>query len=355
MRRATASLLLPILMAAPCITHASAQSGEDDEVIPISPTTTSAVTSSPAPPASAASGSPAQAAAPLPGSVPAGDTPVLPPAEQLRAWDGFHLDLTAGAWFARVTGDVSAGGSLTFDLADDLGLTSQEVSFAGDIDARWRALHFRLSGSQFSTSGGSSAPFGTNFNGVVVRAGDPTETSLSMWNVGGDVGVDLWRPFADRPFALGGFDEHNATTNRVADGGLGGVGGYRADLRLGAFVGARAFNTDLDFSNLRTSQSTTLDETWTAIYVGGRVTVDIWLRDHFPLLERMSLDADGSFGPAYPGSGSYFQVRAGLTIYPCDNFGVQFGYRYQSIHAEGRGQDLDASFAGLFVGGVLHF
>jgi len=288
---------------------------------------------------------------------PAPSTPELelPSTDETRAWDRFHLDFTGGAWFARVTGEVSADSPIKYDLADDLGLDSQEVSFAGDAEGRWRFLHFRLSGSSFRTSGGNSSTYANVFNGVVVQSGDPTASSLSMWNAGGDIGVDLWRPFADHPFPFGGFNEHNWRTNRVKGGGLGGDGGYRADLRLGAFVGARAFNTDLDFANLRSGQSTTLEQTWTAIYVGGRVTLDLWLRDHFALLERLSIDVDGSFGPAYPGSGTYFQVRAGVTMYPCDNFGVQFGYRLQKIHGDGGGQDLDANFAGLFVGGVLHF
>lgn len=318
-------------------------------IAPPAPSTTSSISATPAP-----STTSSISATPVPAKETA-PTTELPPMDELRAWDRFHLDFTAGAWFARVTGEIAAGGSLNYNFANDLGLDSQEVSFAGDVEGRWRFLHFRISGSEFSTSGGSLSPFANNFNGVAVRAGDPTASNLSMWNAGGDVGIDLWRPYADQPFPLGGVNEHNWRTNRVANGGLGGDGGYKADLRLGALLGARAFNTDFDFTNLRTNQSTTLDQTWTAIYVGGRVTLDLWTREHFPLLERISIDADGSFGPAYPGSGSVFMVRAGLTMYPCDNFGIQFGYRYQKIHGESGGQDIDAAFAGLFVGGALHF
>ncbi|MBX3355713.1 MAG: hypothetical protein KF724_08445 [Phycisphaeraceae bacterium] len=316
---------------------------DDDEVVPVSATTTTGIFAVPRQPAAS-------------GSNDAPPPPLAPELEdELRAWDRLQVNLAAGAWFARVSGDVTVGNSLTYDLKSDLGLSSMETSFAGDLEVRWRFLNVRVGGSSFSTDGGSIAPFNNNFGGVNIVAGDPLASQFSMWNIGGEFGVDLYRPFADRPFPFGGVNEANRTKNRVADGGLGGPGGYRSDLRLGAFVGVRAINTDLEVTSLRTNQSTTLDQTWTAVYIGGRVSVDIWLRDVFPLLERMSIDADGAFGPAYPGTGSYYQVRAGLTVYPIDNLGVTFGYRLQNIQAKGRNQDLDASVAGLFVGGVLHF
>jgi len=329
-------------------------SGDDAIALP-APSTTASISATP----SVASGATETESAAVGGAATqtgaSASTPELPPIGEMRAWDRLHVDLTTGAWFARVTGDVADASPVKYDLADDLGLSSMETSFAGDLEVRWRWLHFRVGGAEFSTSGGNASTPANVFNGVVVRNGDPTASSISMWNAGGDVGIDLWRPFADQPFPLGGDSERNWQRNRVATGGLGGDGGYKGDLRLGAFVGARAFNTEMDFANLRSGQATSFSQTFTAVYVGGRVTADIWMRDVFPLLERISIDADGAFGPSYPGSGSYFQVRAGLTMYPCDNFGIQVGYRLQKIDGETGGLDLDANFAGLFVGAVLHF
>jgi len=300
-----------------------------------SPATQSSSSPAPSSPASSAVAPSAAPAPELPGE---------------RAWDGFHLDLTAGLWLPRVTGDVDTDDSqMKYSLVDDLGLSSQDTAFAGEIEARWGAWHVRVGGSQFSTSGGNISTFANTLGGVRVFGGDPTASDLTMWNFGGDVGVDLWRPFADRPFPFGPESQWAREHNTRADGG------YKGDLRLGAFVGARAIGTDLDFVNLRTTQYGSIDETWTAVYVGGRVTVDIWLREHFPLLERISIDANASFGPVYPGTGSLVQVQAGITMYPCDNFGVQFGYRLLKMNGDGGGQNLDANFAGLFVGGVLHF
>ncbi|MBM4112970.1 MAG: hypothetical protein FJ253_06295 [Phycisphaerae bacterium] len=274
--------------------------------------------------------------------------PAVIPGE--RPWDQFHLDLTAGLWLPRVTGWVMTDdSSIKYDLPDDLGLSSLEPSFAGDIELRWRAWHLRVGGSQFSTSGGNASTYGNSLGGVVVAPGDPTASRLTMWNVGADFGVDLWRPLADQPFPLG------ETTTWALEHNTRPGGGYIADLRLNAFVGARVIGTNLDFTDLRTAQSASIDETWTAVYVGGRVDVDIWLRDLFPLLERMSVEAGGSFGALYPGSGDMFTVQAGVTLYPCDNFGVQIGYRLLKIEGDGGGQQLHANFAGLFVGGVLHF
>ncbi len=274
--------------------------------------------------------------------------PAVVPGE--RPWDQFHVDLTAGLWLPRVTGWVlTDDSSIKYDLPDDLGLSSMEPSFAGDIDLRWRAWHLRVGGSQFSTSGGNASTYGNALGGVVVAPGDPTASSLTMWNVGADLGVDLWRPFADQPFPLGD------TTTWALEHNTRPGGGYWGDLRLGAFAGARVIGTDLDFADLRTAQSTSIDETWTAVYVGGRVSVDVWLRDLFPILERLSADVNGAFGALYPGSGSMFSVQAGLTLYPCDQFGVQIGYRLLKIDGDGGGQQLNANFAGLFVGGVVHF
>lgn len=281
---------------------------------------------------------------------PAVESPSPPELPAERAWDGFHLDLTAGLWLPRVTGSVDTDDSqYKYDLVNDLGLDGQDAAFAGEIEARAGPWRVRLGGSQFSVSGGNASTYANTLGGVRVRPGDPTAARLTMWNFGGDVGVDLWRPFADRPFPLGPESASAREHNTRSDGGSKG------DLRLGAFVGARAIGTDLDVVNLRTNRYASIDQSWTAVYVGGRVSVDVWLREHFPLLERINIDANASFGPVYPGSGSLVQIQAAITMFPCDNFGVQFGYRLFKMNGDGRGQNLDANVAGLFVGGVLHF
>lgn len=348
------SALILVCVNAAAVLSTGHRAVADD--VPASGAISATATPSDAPPSAAAQGT-APSDMPTPGA-PVDPALELPPPGEVRAWDRFHLDFTAGLWLPRVTGDVSADSAYKYGLVSDLGLSSMEPSFAGELEARCRAFHVRVGGAQFETSGGNASTFGNTLNGLVIAPGDPTASTMSMWNFGGDIGVDLYRPLADHPFAFGDFDEVNWRTNRVANGqagGLGGVGGYKADLRLGAFVGVRAFNTDLSVSNLRTDLSTRLDETWTVVYVGGRATLDLYLRDSVPFLERISIDADASFGPAYPGSGSLVAVRAGVTAYPCDNFGIQFGYRLQKLDGDGAGQHLQANFAGLFVGGVLHF
>ncbi len=277
------------------------------------------------------------------GVMPAGEEPADPGP---RPSDGFRVDLAAALWLPRVTGTVQDG-AYQYDLAPDLGLTDNAASFAGELELSWGPWHVSIEGDQFSTDGTNASTGGNTFAGVTINAGDPTATSFSYWMAGVDLGADLYRPFADQPFALGKRKYNAANVNSE--------GGYKLDFVLGGFVGFRGVGVSQQVTNLRTGLSGSVDPDWGILLAGARVGADVWLKDVFPLLRSMKVDASAGFGPAWPGGGSFTAIQASITLYPCREFGIQMGYRLQALDMESGSYQIDSKVAGMFVGGVLHF
>ena len=70
-----------------------------------------------------------------------------------------RLDLTAGAWLARLRGNVAFGPVSTskVDVNDTYGLDSMEAAFQGDLSILWRNWTVRLTGAEFSTDATQAA------------------------------------------------------------------------------------------------------------------------------------------------------------------------------------------------------
>ena len=85
-----------------------------------------------------------------------------------------RLDLTAGAWLARLRGNVSYGPLSTgqLDLNDTYGLDSLEGAFQGDLSLRWKNWVLRFTGSEFSTDATQAAPSAGAFGTTAFAAGN---------------------------------------------------------------------------------------------------------------------------------------------------------------------------------------
>jgi len=254
-----------------------------------------------------------------------------------------RLDLTAGAWLARLRGNVAFGPISTnkVDVNDTYGLDSMEGAFQGDLSILWRNWTVRLTGSEFSTDATQAATSAGAFGTTAFAAGNSLRSSFDFYSWGVDVQSWLWRPLSKQEFPW---------EAPVAGEDLGG------DLQFVAIVGGRGFGVNQQVQNLTAGTSSTYSETFGTVIVGGGVDVQVDLRGRVDFLDRIEFSATGTWGPAWPGDGgSETEIRAALTAWFCGNAGVFFGYRYTNLELTQGGYAFSGNIAGLLLGGSLRY
>ena len=277
-----------------------------------------------------------------PPSVPLSDRCGNAPLFQLEG-EPVRLDLTAGAWLARLRGNASLGpvSTASLDVNDAYGLDGMEGAFQGDLSLLWRNWTLRFTGSEFSTDGSQAAPTAGAFGTTAFAAGDQLQSSFDFYSWGVDVQSWLWRPLSKQQFPW---------QAAVPQEDLGG------DLRLLAIVGGRGFGVNQQMSNLTAGGSSGYDGTFGTVIVGGGVDLLVDLRGRMPWLDHLQFSATGTWGPAWPGDGcSETEIRATLTAWLCGNAGVFFGYRYTYLELADAGYTFSGDVAGLIVGGSLRW
>ncbi|MFZ4722827.1 MAG: hypothetical protein ACOYMI_06720 [Phycisphaerales bacterium] len=297
--------------------------------------------------AAAAPNSPAAATAPIrvqgqPIALPLSDRCSNAPLFQLEG-EPVRLDLTAGAWLARLRGNVAFGPVSTskVDVNDTYGLDSMEGAFQGDLSILWRNWTVRLTGSEFSTDATQAATTAGAFGTTTFAAGDSLRSSFDFYSWGIDVQSWLWRPLSKQQFPW---------ESPVAGEDLGG------DLQFVAIVGGRGFGVNQQVQNQTVGTSSTYSETFGTVIVGGGVDVQVDLRGRVDFLDRLEFSATGTWGPAWPGDGgSETEIRAALTAWLCGNAGVFFGYRYTNLELTQGGYAFSGNIAGLLVGASLRY
>jgi len=254
-----------------------------------------------------------------------------------------RLDLTAGAWLARLRGNVAFGPVSTskVDVNDTYGLDSMEGAFQGDLSILWRNWTVRLTGSEFSTDATQAAAAGGAFGTTTFVAGNSLRSSFDFYSWGVDVQSWVWRPLSKQAFPW---------ESPVASEDLGG------DLQFVAIVGGRGFGVNQQVQNLTAGTSSTYSETFGTVIVGGGVDVKVDLRGRVDFLDHVEFSATGTWGPAWPGDGgSETEIRAALTAWFCGNAGVFFGYRYTNLELTQGGYAFSGNIAGLLVGASLRY
>jgi hypothetical protein len=254
-----------------------------------------------------------------------------------------RVDLTAGAWLARLRGEVAFGplGTARVDLNDTYGLDSLQGAFQGDLSLICRNWTLRLTGSTFGTDATQSAPDAGAFGNTAYAAGDTLQSSFDFYSWGVDVQSWVWRPLSAQQFPWDA---------PVSGEDLGG------DLQILAIVGGRGFGIRQQVQNITAGGSSTYDQSFGTIIVGGGVDVRVDLKDRVGFLDHLQVMASGTWGPSWPGSqGSYVEVRVGLTAWITRNLGVLFGYRYTDMDFTQGDYRFSGNVAGLMVGGSLRF
>ena len=254
-----------------------------------------------------------------------------------------RLDLTAGAWLARLRGNVAFGPASTtqVDVNDTYGLDGYEGAFQGDLSLRWKNWTLRFTGSEFSTDATQAATAAGAFGSTTFAVGNTLQSKFSFYSWGIDVQSWVWRPLSQQQFPW---------QAAVPNEDLGG------DLQIVAIVGGRGFGVNQQVTNATSASSSTYDSTFGTVIVGGGVDLLVDLRGRVSFLDRLEFSATGTWGPAWPGDGcSETEIRAALTAWLCGNAGVFFGYRYTDLELTQGGYAFSGNIAGLIVGGSIRY
>jgi hypothetical protein len=200
------------------------------------------------------------------------------------------MDLTAGAWIARLRGNASYGPISTEqqDVNTAYGLDTMEGAFQGDLSLMWKNWTVRATGSEFGTSATQSAVGAGAFGNTTYALGDTLSSSFDFYSWGIDVQSWVWRPLSKQQFPW---------EAPVANESLGG------DLQVLAIVGGRGFGVNQQVQNVSTGAGSTYDNTFGTVIVGGGIDVMVDLRERLRWMDRLEFVVSGTWGPAWPGDG----------------------------------------------------
>jgi hypothetical protein len=252
----------------------------------------------------------------------------------------YEFTFTAGGWVPRALGEVGLGVDpelfdLTieesFDLDNSEGIFNAELTMVKDD--RWQIA---FSGFDFATETtaifGETAPFGD----LVLNPGDAYFSSFDVTSAAVEVGY--WQFEVCREGTL-------------ADG----TRECRVDLRFAPFVGMRYLDVDHHLEVFGEGVEEAGGE-WVGVLAGMNLLMRFRVPDSTPLIEIMQIDGSLALGPAIGGDGGAMaHVRAGLTAFFNDHFGLTFGYRLIHFVVENDEYEINGGLQGLFFGGTFRF
>jgi len=254
-----------------------------------------------------------------------------------------RIDLTAGAWLARLRGNASFGPISTTqqDVNSFYGLQDLEGAFQGDLSLNWKNWRLRFTGSEFSTNATQAAPTAGAFGNTVFVAGNSLNSTFNFYSWGLDAQSWVWRPLSKQAFP---WEAAVPTEN------LGG------DLQIVAIVGGRGFGVNQQVENQTLGSSSTYSNTFGTVIFGGGVDVMVDLRDRIGFIDHIQFSATGTWGPAWPGSScTETEIRTQFTAWITGNVGVLLGYRYTYLNLSQGGYTFSGDVAGLIVGASVRF
>lgn len=276
---------------------------------------------------------------------------VAPTARELppppRPSEGVHFRFTADAWFPRLDGDVSFRGA-EIDVGDDLDLDGTETTFDARLDVRFGRWRLGLSGYSYETSGSVAARSAYTFGGVAVNSGDAVRSDYSIDSIAFEAGFALWRPLSDQPWPW----SKSVRNERNVDAESGGD--YRGDLSFVPLAGVRWIGLEQRLD--APGGTARFEGDWLAIYGGLGLELVIRTPETIPFLDRIVISGSAAVGGVISGgSGSMWQVRAGIDLFITPNIALSGGYQLLEVDADEGGYDASVGLQGLWVGATISF
>lgn len=249
---------------------------------------------------------------------------------------GADFDVVAGAWLARLGGEVTLGaGNAPFRIDqvirnDDLEVTPL-VEFSVLDDEGF--MTWRLHAFHHSSDATGLATEAFDFGSLSFAAGDPYETDTDYYSFGVEHGIHRFNAIGD-----GEGDSGDVSLDFTAIGGLRVIG---VDQEIG-IPGGAAENPSED---------------WIAAYAAARM--DLVLAPAGGLLLGDSFRLTGEYGVGVGlngGGGGIWHVRAGGELRFTESIRGFFGYRLLELDLEGDGDwTFDSGLQGLFIGATIEF
>jgi hypothetical protein len=240
-----------------------------------------------------------------------------------------EFQLTLGAWFPRLGGDVTlgSGDSISLDLEPDLGLDDSETAFNLELQTRFaKGWQIDLSGFDFDTDSDSVFEGTAQYGALSLNPGDAFTSTFDMTSV--SVGLSNWW---FRPFSRGEDDS-------------------RVDLWLAPGVGFRWIDVDQSLE-IPGEGSESAGGEWLSPYISIEMLFRYDVAPSFPIVDRLEISGRAEIGPALGGDGGIAShIRATITAYVTENIGVSFGYRLLEVDVENDDFELSGGLQGLFAG-----
>ena len=257
----------------------------------------------------------------------------------------FRLVLELDAWLPRLAGDFTDDGA-NVDVSD-ADLHDAELSFAGALQIVRDRLSVGVRGFSFATDGGGEVTTPFTLGGLDFANGEQFSSSFSWWSVGVEVSYDFYRPLAQRPSS---WSEPVAGWTPAANG---------ADLSVYGLLALDITAMQRELSNETTALRTDANEAFFDVEIGIGFELSFDTKPSFPLVRRVSFNAEAAYGinsPMGDGDfGSASRLEADVSAWFCDEGAVFFGYRIVGGSFDGDELGLDGSVQGLRAGLKIEF
>jgi hypothetical protein len=261
-------------------------------------------------------------------------------APKFEAGDRYDFTFTAGGWVPRALGEVGLGFDTdafdltleeSFDLDNSEGIFNAEIALIKNDG--WQ---IELSGFDFSTETSASFAQFARFGDLVLNPGDAYRSSFDVTSAAVEVGYWL-------------FDV--CRMGMSADG----TRECRVDFRFAPYVGMRYLDIDHHIEVIGEGSEDAGGE-WVGVLGGMNLQMRYRVPDSFPLIEIVEINGSLAAGPAIGGDGgAAAHIRAGITAFFNDHFGLTFGYRLVHFVVENDEYELNGGLQGLFFGGTFRF
>lgn len=259
-------------------------------------------------------------------------------AGQLDEQSRFSLQITAGAWLPRLNGSARLGPSANaqyIDFENRLQLDDLEPSVNGEVlltvDDDWQLF---FSGFDFSTDDeGVFAGF-SDFGSLSLSDGDRYRASFDASSYALEWMVPLLEP-----------------RGSIA----GPAEGENTALSFSGLLGLRWIDVDQSVELLDLGGREDTGGEWLTAAFGLRMNLQYEPDPSWWIIKRLEMGVAGAIGPAITESGWFWQIRAGMTGYFTDQFGLTFGYRLLQMDLTDGEYELDGGMMGVFVAGTIRF